>query len=160
MLRSSTMSGKMREGLVVTRRMRTYILVILCFLLTGFAVTAQAGRLVTEKVHSPSLEGNLFNDSPVRRVSIYLPPSYDDGNNLAYPVVYLLRCSGNPSGAIRSEFDTSDGWIVPEESITTARQHEWDRDLAVAMREFDDASLLVETSVPMLTETIDAFIII
>lgn len=62
----------------------------LCLLLTGIAV-AQEGSIVRETVYSPSLEGNLLGDSPNREVTIYLPPSYDDGDNLAYPVVYLLH---------------------------------------------------------------------
>jgi enterochelin esterase-like enzyme len=91
MLGNSTMPEKIRERLVMTRRMRTYIPVILWFLLTGFVVTAQDGRLVTEKVHSPSLEGNLFNDKTDRAVTIYLPPSYDTETDRRYPVVYLVH---------------------------------------------------------------------
>jgi len=60
-------------------------------LLSGFNAVCQEGRIVRETVDSPSLEGNLLGDSTRRQVTIYLPPSYDDGGNLAYPVVYLLH---------------------------------------------------------------------
>jgi S-formylglutathione hydrolase FrmB len=75
---------------MVTRRIFIAI-VSLCLLLNGFTATAQEGRIVREIVYSPSLEGNLLGDSPRRPVTIYLPPSYDGGDNLAYPVVYLLH---------------------------------------------------------------------
>ncbi len=75
----------------MTRKISTYILVILWFLLNGFAAIAQEGRLVTERVHSPSLEGNLLNDSTYRTVAIYLPPSYDTEPDRVYPVVYLVH---------------------------------------------------------------------
>lgn len=63
----------------------------LCLLLSGLNTAAQEGRIVRETVYSPSLEGNLLGDSSRRQVTIYLPPSYDNGDNLAYPVVYLLH---------------------------------------------------------------------
>ncbi len=52
---------------------------------------AQEGRLVTETVHSPALEDNLFGDSPDREILIYLPPGYDEDTDQRYPVVYLLH---------------------------------------------------------------------
>jgi S-formylglutathione hydrolase FrmB len=60
-------------------------------LLIGLNSASQEGRIVREIVKSSSLEGNLLGDSPRRPVTIYLPPSYDNGDNLAYPVVYLLH---------------------------------------------------------------------
>jgi len=66
-------------------------LLILCLLLTTTSAIAQDGTIVRETVYSPSLEGNLLGDSPNRQVTIYLPPSYDDGLDMAYPVVYLLH---------------------------------------------------------------------
>lgn len=75
---------------MVTRRI--FIAVIpLYLLLIGLIAVAQEGSIVRETVYSPSLEGNLLGDSPRRQVTIYLPPGYDDGDNLAYPVVYLLH---------------------------------------------------------------------
>ena len=42
-------------------------------------------------VHGASLERNLAGDSPDRRVSVYLPPSYPTAKSRRYPVVYLLH---------------------------------------------------------------------
>jgi len=72
-------------------RIRTFILFTICFLMIALAATAQEVRLVTKRFHAPSLEGNLFNDTPDRTVSIYLPPSYDTEPERLYPVVYLLH---------------------------------------------------------------------
>ena len=74
----------------MNKRMRAAILIVICLFLTAAAI-AQDGRIVRETVYSPSLEGNLPGDSPNRQVTIYLPPSYDDGLDMAYPVVYLLH---------------------------------------------------------------------
>jgi S-formylglutathione hydrolase len=69
--------------------------VVLCLFTIGFKATAQEGRIITETVHSPSLEGNLFGDSPDRPVTIYLPPSYETQTGKFYPVVYLLHGFGD-----------------------------------------------------------------
>jgi enterochelin esterase-like enzyme len=45
-------------------------------------------------VHGKALEGNLEGDSPDRKVSVYLPPSYANDPNRRYPVVYLLHGYG------------------------------------------------------------------
>ena len=73
------------------RRIIQSIIVILCILLIGLVAIAQDGKIVSITVHSPSLEGNLFKDSPDRDVTIYLPPSYDNDPGMSYPVVYLLH---------------------------------------------------------------------
>jgi S-formylglutathione hydrolase FrmB len=44
-------------------------------------------------VHGKSLEGNLEGDSPDRKATVYLPPSYADQNR-RFPVVYLLHGYG------------------------------------------------------------------
>jgi pimeloyl-ACP methyl ester carboxylesterase len=68
----------------------------LCATLGVAAIAPLSGqsRLVDDSVRSPALEGNLLGDSPVRRVLVYLPPSYalDDGQR--FPVVYLLHGFG------------------------------------------------------------------
>lgn len=70
---------------------RVIILSTISILLASFNLLAQDGRIVREIVYSPSLEGNLLGDSPNRQVTIYLPPSYDDSPEMAYPVVCLLH---------------------------------------------------------------------
>ncbi len=56
-----------------------------------FQAVAQEGQIVRVTVHSPSLEGNLFGNTPDRLVTIYLPLSYDLELERRYPVVYLLH---------------------------------------------------------------------
>ena len=48
------------------------------------------GKVLTVKVHSPSIENNLLGDSEFRRVSVYLPPGYDQNSDRNYPVIYML----------------------------------------------------------------------
>ena len=52
---------------------------------------AAQGRIVVETLHSRALEGNAIGDTPDRRITIYLPPSYDRDAARRYPVVYLLH---------------------------------------------------------------------
>ncbi len=49
------------------------------------------GRIVIETLHSQALQGNGIGDTPDRKVTIYLPPSYDRDTARRYPVVYLLH---------------------------------------------------------------------
>jgi S-formylglutathione hydrolase FrmB len=49
------------------------------------------GTLISTKLHSPGLEGNLLGDSPDRDVAIYLPPGYDLDESKSYPVLYFLH---------------------------------------------------------------------
>lgn len=53
-------------------------------------MTAGRGRVVVEEVESRVLAGNPLGDSPVRRVPVYLPPSYDAEPDRRYPVVFFL----------------------------------------------------------------------
>ncbi len=48
------------------------------------------GRVVHENFESLLLRGNAAGDSNVRRVPVYLPPSYDHEPERRYPVVYVL----------------------------------------------------------------------
>jgi len=48
------------------------------------------GRVVTERFDSAVLRGNRPGDPHVRRVPVYLPPSYDREPDRRYPVVYVL----------------------------------------------------------------------
>jgi S-formylglutathione hydrolase FrmB len=74
----------------VKKRFTLFISTIICISLITLTSIAQDGRIVRETIYSPSLEGNLLGDSPNRAVTIYLPPSYDKGDNL-YPVIYYLN---------------------------------------------------------------------
>ena len=64
---------------------------------------AAQGKLVEDQITSPSLEGNLLGDPATRNITIYLPPSYDEGGN--FPVVYLLHgFTGNASTFVSNVF--------------------------------------------------------
>ncbi|MDT7605158.1 MAG: hypothetical protein QOF61_3155 [Acidobacteriota bacterium] len=80
------------------------LLVALLCLVTLADVTARAqtGRLVRETVHGASLEHSATNESPDRRVSVYLPPSYETATAKRYPVVYLLHGIGDTDAEFTS----------------------------------------------------------
>jgi len=46
---------------------------------------------VIETLHSQALRGNALGDTPDRKVTIYLPPSYESERARRYPVLYLLH---------------------------------------------------------------------
>ena len=48
------------------------------------------GRVAMEWIESEHLRGNPCGDPHVRRVPVYLPPSYDEEPARRFPVVYLL----------------------------------------------------------------------
>lgn len=78
---------------------------------------SQEGRLVRENVHGPSLEKTLTNEPPDRRVSIYLPPSYDKEPGKRYPVVYLLHGITDTDGTWVNSWGIpgNEGWAtIPE----------------------------------------------
>lgn len=47
------------------------------------------GKVIVERINFPSLQ-NTGGENPVRRVTIYLPPNYDQTTN-RYPVIYYLH---------------------------------------------------------------------
>ena len=46
-------------------------------------------KIILENFHSKALENNPLGDPAARRVPVYLPPGYEDGEE-SYPVVYIL----------------------------------------------------------------------
>jgi S-formylglutathione hydrolase FrmB len=66
------------------------LLVLLAFIQTIFLSQGQdsKGKIIVEKINSPALQ-NTGGENPVRSVSIYLPPGYDQTTN-RYPVIYYL----------------------------------------------------------------------
>ena len=71
---------------------RCLVLLSVSLSLAGFAASAAAqGRIVVETLHSRALEGNAIGDTTDRRITIYLPPSYDRDAARRYPVAYLLH---------------------------------------------------------------------
>lgn len=47
------------------------------------------GRVIVDSIYSSHLE-NQFGESPTRKVSVYLPPDYDQSSQ-RYPVIYYLH---------------------------------------------------------------------
>jgi len=63
--------------------------------------------IVERAFFSPSLEGNKMGDSPVRKVTIALPPDYYLNPTKHYPVVYYLAGFG-------ANNETDINWIGKE----------------------------------------------
>jgi S-formylglutathione hydrolase len=81
------------------------------------AALSQEGRLVRESVRGVSLEKNMTKESPDRRVSVYLPPSYDKEPGKRYPVVYLLHGITDTDGTWVNSWGVpgTEGWAtIPE----------------------------------------------
>ena len=60
------------------------------FAFSGFAQAGE-GRYVSDKITSPSLEGNLLGDPAKRNMWVWLPPSYDSSPEKRYPTIYMLH---------------------------------------------------------------------
>jgi pimeloyl-ACP methyl ester carboxylesterase len=56
------------------------------------------GVLETQEMHSPALESNPLGDPARRRLTVYLPPGYEQGAQ-RYPAVYFLHAFGNGGGS-------------------------------------------------------------
>lgn len=67
---------------------------LLCVALLS-AASASDGRIESSAIYSPALEGNLLGDSPERRVSVLLPPGYDEQLERRYPVIYFFPGHGS-----------------------------------------------------------------
>ena len=78
---------------MLCRRFLPALFLLLAFstLPTRAQSAAAQGSLEHITVHGRLLEGNLDGDSPDRKVAVYLPPSYNGGEDRRYPVVYLLH---------------------------------------------------------------------
>lgn len=65
---------------------------LLFFLLQTFCLgysQNNKGKIIVAHINSPSLQ-NTGGENPVRRITIYLPPHYDETTN-RYPVIYYLH---------------------------------------------------------------------
>lgn len=70
---------------------KPYLLLTIILILIGSLAFAQypKGKIVTDRLYSPALE-NKGGENPKRRVTVYLPPGYDESND-RYPVLYYLH---------------------------------------------------------------------
>jgi len=106
-----------------TVAIRTKSALAFAILLGAAATGAQpaSGTLEVITVHSPALEGNVMEFPADRRVSVYLPPGYEEQPERRYPVVYLLH--GYHSGGDAKWTDnkwqvhTSAGALMADELI-------------------------------------------
>jgi S-formylglutathione hydrolase len=98
-----------------------------CAVQRGIAAPPVPHGLAQEiTVHGQSLEGNLDSDSPNRKVSVYLPPSYSRDLKRRYPVVYMLHGFAENN---EKWFGSEQKWInLPEmldRSIANGTVHEF-----------------------------------
>ena len=89
--------------------MRRLLLTLCTLAILPLAVFAQnnsvsEGRFVFEYLNSEALAGNPGGEDPVRRVSIYLPPGYDD-NSESYPVIYYLHGITQSDSSLIADFN-------------------------------------------------------
>src|SRR5215210_6004848 len=77
------------------------ILFLLVFVQTFFLSQGQdsKGKIIVEKINSPALQ-NPGEENPVRSVTIYLPPSYDETTNRYLVIYYLHGFTGSDSSMI------------------------------------------------------------
>ena len=70
---------------------------LLFFLNPLLAQESKKGKVVVERFLAPSLQGNHAGEDPMRRLTIYLPPGYEESKQ-HYPVVYFLHGGMEMSG--------------------------------------------------------------
>ena len=69
---------------------KIYCIILLSFINLTFVIAqSNKGKVVYDRLYSESLE-NDAGENPERRVTIYLPPNYDNTTN-EYPVMYYLH---------------------------------------------------------------------
>ncbi len=64
---------------------------VIVFLANSSPAQSDGARYVSDRITSPSLEGNLLGDPTTRRMWVWLPPSYDSSPERRYPTIYMLH---------------------------------------------------------------------
>lgn len=68
-----------------------YLLILCLFVLhRGIAQVIPRGKVITETFLAVSIKGNRGGEDSIRRLTIYLPPGYDNSKK-RYPVIYFLH---------------------------------------------------------------------
>jgi len=70
-----------------------YLLLIFCLFISLNFTSGQntgKGKVIAEKLLAASIVGNHGGEDPIRRLTIYLPPGYDESKT-RYPVIYFLH---------------------------------------------------------------------
>ena len=76
------------------------ILIGLLLLSCSIAVIAQ-GKLVRREFMAASLQNNKAGEDPLRQLTVYLPPDYEQGTQ-RYPVIYVLHGYGGTDSVMMS----------------------------------------------------------
>ena len=76
------------------------------------------------------------------------------------PVIELWRRFGHPPRGVVAQFDAADPRVVPEKAIAPAGEQEGNRDLRIALDQVDGAALLIQSSMLVLSEPVEPFIIV
>jgi hypothetical protein len=63
-----------------------FVLVTIC----SFAQVGKNGEVLSRKFLAPSIQGNAAGEDPMRDVSVYLPPGYNESKE-RYPTIYFLH---------------------------------------------------------------------
>ncbi len=66
-----------------------YLLITFILVFNGILAQHPSGKIVVDRLYSAALE-NEGGEDPTRRVTVYLPPGYDNSND-RYPVLYYLH---------------------------------------------------------------------
>ena len=74
------------------------------------------------------------------------------------PVIELARGARAPFSQVLAERDMTDGRIVPEESVTEIRNGKGHTGLRIALRQFEQATFVVEKSMLIAAHPINLFV--
>ncbi len=80
-------------------------LFILCSSISSFG-QCNTGTVIHERFVAPSIKGNPAGENPVRRLTIYLPPGYDQ-HHQRYPVIYFLHGFNGEDSATMEDLEVN-----------------------------------------------------
>jgi predicted alpha/beta superfamily hydrolase len=76
--------------------------ILVTILLLSFSITGIAqGKLVKREFMAASLQNNMAGENPLRQLTVYLPPDYEQGTK-RYPVIYVLHGYGGNDSVMMS----------------------------------------------------------
>lgn len=70
-------------------RLLQFVLFLLLFA-NSYGQDSMTGKVIVKKFMAPSIQNNTGGEDPVRQVTIYLPPGYDETKE-RYPSIYFLH---------------------------------------------------------------------
>jgi len=76
-------------------------MIFLLLLCIAYSQPPKQGSVITQKFLAPSLQNNKAGENPLRQITVYLPPDYEQGTQ-RYQVIYVLHgYGGNDSLMMR-----------------------------------------------------------